>query len=76
MLNVLSAWPKVSGSLIASERNAVGRRDCESTRLEAPRENQRELHAMLADEADRQKRSGDESLRKTFIIAGISGPFD
>jgi hypothetical protein len=75
MLNVWSAWPKVSGSLIASERNAVGRRDRESAHLEEPRENQRALQA-IADEADRQKRSGDKSLRKTFIIAGISGPFD
>jgi hypothetical protein len=76
MLNVLSAWPEISGGLIASERNDVRAHDWESAHSETPRENQRELHAMLADEADRQKRSGDASLRKTFIITGISEPFD
>ena len=76
MINVLSARPEISGSPIALEGIAVGRRDCDSAHLEATRENQRELHTTLADEADRQKRSGDKSLRKTFIIAGISGPFD
>jgi hypothetical protein len=77
MLNVWSKWPEISGGPIASEGIDVGRRDCENAHLEAPRENQHELHAMLADEADRQTRSGDdESLRKTFTITGISEPFD
>ena len=76
MLNVFSAWPEICGRPIASEDIAVGIRDCERTHLEALGENQRELHAMLADKADRQKRSGDASLRKTFIITGISEPFD
>jgi hypothetical protein len=76
ILNVLSEWPEICGSAIASEQNAVRRRDCEGTHLKAMRKNRRRLHVVLADEADRQKRSEDESPRKTFIIAGISEPFD
>ena len=76
MPNVLSAWPEICGSPIASELNTVRMRDFESIYFAATTKNQRELHVALEDEADRQKRSGDASPRKTFIITGISGPFD
>jgi hypothetical protein len=71
MPNVLSVWSEICGSPIASERNAVRKRDSEGTHFAATRRSQREFHVALADEANRQKRSGDGSLRKTFIITGI-----
>ena len=77
MPNVLSAGPKNCGRVIASERNSVRRRDCESKDFAAAAiENQHDLDVALADEADRQKRRADTSPRKTFMITGISEPFD
>jgi hypothetical protein len=76
MLNVSSASSKICGNPIASVRSAVRKQDCESKYFATARRDQREFHVALANEADRQKRSGDASLRKTFIITGISEPFD
>jgi hypothetical protein len=73
--NLLSASPESCGNPIAPGRNTVWRRDCDSTYFAATRENQREPHVDLADEADRQERSGDAALREDFIITGISEPF-
>lgn len=72
MPNALSASPENCGNAIASGHNAVRRQDCESAHLAAARRDERELHVVLADEADRQKRSWDAKLRENFIITGIS----
>src|SRR5437879_5822017 len=75
MPNLLSAGAKKRGNAIASERNAIRRRACRSTHFADSRKNQHDLHAVLAGEADRQKRSGNTSPRKTFMLTGISEPF-
>jgi hypothetical protein len=76
ILNVLSAWPEIGGSPIASRSDDVWSPDCENADFAAARKNQRELDAALADEADQQKRSEDTLPRKTFMLTGISEPFD
>ena len=65
ILNALSAQLEICGGSIARERNAVRRRDSESTHFAAARKGQFDL-----DKVGWQKRSG-ALLRKTFIITGI-----
>src|SRR5437868_1347990 len=76
MPNHLSAALEICGGAIASEPISVRRRDCESTCFAASKKNQNDPAAALTRAADRQKRSGKTSPRKTFIITGIPDPFD